>query len=553
MIMETIKVVIQNVIKNEVYKKIIPWLFLTFVLIAELLFFLQRGAAYIDSDMAADVIGAKVMLEEHALLSKNWWYSTGLVMFGAVHANMVGLLISPNNWIVARTIGSFLLLAILILSYLYVARALDKDVNKSIVFATLSICPIGYLYFEFFVFGSFYVNYAIFSLLLIGTLLLFIKENSISKKQAIVGIIKLILLGIIMGLTGMKYAVFPIGPLLLTSMIVLWRHIHVAPSDVYRFNIREYRLFFGTVVTSISFAVGMVINMLILSKHYSFQTHTYMEWGELDFYEFFSGLSEYLSQFGYQWDQHIWLLSREKSVINCFSLQGIANLVGIAMALAIVFSAIRLCLRVEKLNFASRLLVILFFCALFVGCVMFKLTRGFDACTQYWSPMVAFTFLILQTEIETEEYSLKYTRTCVILALVLSIIFTSIASVKQFEKTPIHANPQLVNIANLIKESGYKQGYASFWQADAINFLTNGEVDVWAVHEFNKLDRTFEWLQRKSHAVPPTDQRIFVLIGPNDAMDRDVFLQYMDRDTISGEPTIVYKDDFGYILVEYVQ
>ena len=88
--------------------------------------------------------------------------------------------------------------------------------------------------------------------------------------------------------------------------------------------------------------------------------------------------------------------------------------------------------------------------------------------------------------------SFKNTKVFIVSALVFSILFTSVASVKQFQKTPIHANPQLVNIANLIEEKGYKQGYASFWQANALSFLTNGNVDVWSVFEFSDL-KVYEW------------------------------------------------------------
>ena len=78
--------------------------------------------------------------------------------------------------------------------------------------------------------------------------------------------------------------------------------------------------------------------------------------------------------------------------------------------------------------------------------------------------------------------------------------------------------------------------------------MTNGNVDVWTVFEFNKLT-VYEWLQNKSHANPPTDDRIFALIGPDDNLDRENFLQYMDPSP--GIPRIVYQDEYGYILVEY--
>ena len=74
------------------------------------------------------------------------------------------------------------------------------------------------------------------------------------------------------------------------------------------------------------------------------------------------------------------------------------------------------------------------------------------------------------------------------------------------------------------------------------------EVKDPIVIEFSDL-KVYEWLQKKSHVVPPTDDRIFALIGPDDELDRDNFLQFMD--TTPGTPQVVYRDEYGYILVEY--
>lgn len=537
-----------NLKRKVKLKSFLSWTLFLGVLTFEIWFFINRGAAYIDSDMAGDFIGGKMMLDAHSLFSKDWWYSTGIVMFGAVHANMIGLLLSPNNWIIARMIGSVLLLIMLVASYLFVAKVMNFDNSESLIFATLTICPIGYLYFEFVIFGSFYVNYAYLSLLMIGVILMHVKSDDISRKKYLINYLIVICIGITMGMTGLKYAIFPVGPLVIASFIVLWVYIHNNPEKIKVFNIRQYRLFFSSVAAAISFAAGLIFNMTVLTNNYSFETQSYIEWGEFSFTNIMKGIFEYLSQFGYQFDNHIWLLSRETSNISCFSIQGIANLFGIMMAVAIVFSVIRLIKRYNDLSFLQQIIVVVFLCSMFTGCVMFNLTRGYDTCTQYWSPLVAFTFLILQIEISTEKYSFKNTKVFIVSALVFSILFTSVASVKQFQKTPIHANPQLVNIANLIEEKGYKQGYASFWQANALSFLTNGNVDVWSVFEFSDL-KVYEWLQKKSHVVPPTDDRIFALIGPDDELDRDNFLQFMD--TTPGTPQVVYRDEYGYILVEY--
>ena len=537
-----------NIVKKINIKTALAWLLFWGVLSLEIWFFINRGAAYIDSDMAGDVIASKMMLDAHSLFSKDWWYSTGIYMFGASHACMIGLTISPENWIIARSIAAVLLLLLMIVSYLVVAKIMDFDFSESLIFATLTICPIGYLYFEFVVFGLFYIPNAYLSALLLGAVFITVKSKDASKIKFAIYYLLIFIIGITAGISGVKFAIFPVGPLVIAAFVIIWIYVHNNPDKIKEYSSKEFKLLFSSIAACISFVVGIVLNLTVIKNNLSFEIQSYIEWGEFSFTNIMKGIFEYLSLFGYQFDNHIWLLSRETSNISCFSLQGIANLFGIMMAVAIVFSVIRLSVRYKELDFFQQVIVLIYWCSLFAGCVMFNLTRGYDACTQYWAPIVPLTFLLLQIEITTENYSFRNTKLFFITALVFSISFTSFASVKQFEKTPIHANPQLVNIASLIEEKGYKQGYATFWQASALSFLTNGNVDVWTVFEFNDLT-VYEWLQKKSHANPPTDDRIFVLIGPDDNLDRDNFLQYMD--SAPGIPQIVYQDEYGYILVEY--
>ena len=58
---------------------ILSWVLFFTVICFEIWFFINRGAAYIDSDMAGDFIGGKMMLDAHSLFSKDWWYSTGML------------------------------------------------------------------------------------------------------------------------------------------------------------------------------------------------------------------------------------------------------------------------------------------------------------------------------------------------------------------------------------------------------------------------------------------------------------------------------------------
>ena len=134
------------------------------------------------------------------------------------------------------------------------------------------------------------------------------------------------------------------------------------------------------------------------------------------------------------------------------------------------------------------------------------------------------------------------------LMLTFCVAVTSVSTIKLYQEAPMHANPQLVNVAKWLEDNGYEKGYGTFWNSNSVTFLTNGKIDMWSVYGFDSLELD-KWLQKTSHNEKPDGDKIFALIGPKDELDRDVFLQYMN--TEPGIPEIVYQDDEGYIVVEY--
>ena len=68
-----------NLKRKVKLKSFLSWTLFLGVLTFEIWFFINRDAAYIDSDMAGDFIGGKMMLDAHSLFSKDWWYSTGML------------------------------------------------------------------------------------------------------------------------------------------------------------------------------------------------------------------------------------------------------------------------------------------------------------------------------------------------------------------------------------------------------------------------------------------------------------------------------------------
>ena len=47
-------------------------------------------------------------------------------------------------------------------------------------------------------------------------------------------------------------------------------------------------------------------------------------------------------------------------------------------------------------------------------------------------------------------------------------------------------------------DNGYTEGYATFWNGNAMTELTNGKLDVWTLQSLDE-DYVPNWLQRKDH------------------------------------------------------
>ena len=77
------------------HKEKILFILIWFVVV---LFDYKYGKAYLDSDMASEMVLAKQLNTEGVLLSKNWYYSTELRIFGNAQLLRIFLLLFPNNW-----------------------------------------------------------------------------------------------------------------------------------------------------------------------------------------------------------------------------------------------------------------------------------------------------------------------------------------------------------------------------------------------------------------------------------------------------------------------
>ena len=91
----------------------------------------QYGAQWLDSDDSAEMILAELLSREGGILSKNWYYSTELRVLNT-QLVMAPLFCLFSDWRVVRTVGTGVLLVILLFSYLFLCRSVK--LGKTLIY-----------------------------------------------------------------------------------------------------------------------------------------------------------------------------------------------------------------------------------------------------------------------------------------------------------------------------------------------------------------------------------------------------------------------------------
>ena len=528
---------------------LIPVIVLIILLAVNTWFLIARGNAYIDSDMASNFLMAVNANEMHALLADNWYYSTGVSIFSDANIFQLVLLFINDNMLMARALGVLLMQILLIISFLLLMKLLKVRRGISILFAAFTVAPISYWLLLMISFGAYYIMITAHAIISIVLILWFAKiDKNMDRKSLIICSALTIITGLVIGLNGLKGLIFPYAPMYVTSLILMMLSARNNEKLICKENEFEVRALIGSSIGSISYVVGFLINALYFSKIFTFEDKNNVVWGTFDISKFIEGISECISLLGYQSDEKVSFFTREASLRTVFSLQGIANIFGLVIIGLFIISVVRLIMNYKTLSKAEQMMVVLLISSLLVGCVIFKLTEGYDTSAVYWVPLYPLMLSIIAIELKTESFVFNMSSGVIALLLTFCIAVTSISTIKLYQEAPMHANPQLVNVAKWLEDNGYEKGYGTFWNCNSVTFLTNGKIDMWSVYGFDNLELD-KWLQKTSHNVKPEGDKIFALIGPKDELDRDVFLQYMN--TEPGIPEIVYQDDEGYIVVEY--
>lgn len=508
--------------KSDRLFRYLPWILLTVAYCTTMLVFALHGRAYIDSDMASEMVLADLLNKEGGLLSTNWWYSTELRVFCLQPFYRLGLLLFPQDWYAARMLGQAACMLVLIASYLYVGHGL-KLRQCGVWGAAALACPFGVWYLWYGPFGGFYLPHMIWILLSFGAIL-HLAYRSRGKMFFAHGLI-LLVSSAASGLNGVKGLMGFYLPMLLAALVALGLQWHQQPAHCPR---KELRLLVASAGVLIVAGAGYLINSTVLAAGHSFRNYNRQIWGPLDLSGLIVRWQEFLSLFGYPADSFL------PGETPLFSLDGILGAFGVLTAGAILFSLVRLLLRWKELSPCARLAPLLLLGSCCVQGMIFACTDAADSTNaSYWLTVMPFVFPVLQLEGETEHFHLRFSRRAAAVSFCVCIVATSVGSVRQFFANGYRITPHLAEVCDWIEDQGYTQGYSTFWNGNVVTEWSSGAVEMWVTNDFNTM-QTNPWLQKTSHEQPP-EGPVFLLTTMNE-------LGRMNLSQLYWWSNVVYED-----------
>ena len=468
------------------------WLVFLITELVVLFLFERRMNYYIDSDMASEMILAKLLLKEKKFITTSWAYSTEIRVLH-MHLVFAFYFLFFNDWHIVRLLTTITLHLINYLSLYYMCKKLDiKKLFPSLAFAML--LAFTYYYFYIIIASACYVPYLFIIFLTIGWLVSYGE-----KKNYFILFISLVL-AFISGLNGIRQMTITYFPLSIAIGIIgIVNVIKHGFNRYFSSNLFSQLLFMFC--NCVSNGLGYLVNSSILAKKYFFE-----KWNQLDFIGFHTdSIKNYFisirDTMGYIGDG----LSLEVIISNFVFV--ILSTVLIFFIFNTIFEAKNYKVQLVGLYFGSLTSIFTFiYCFTTMGVVVW-----------HCFPVIVFMFILTTVGFDNLDIQKNY-KIVIIITLLFLMSARSLFAYKKIVKRD--KNNDLIQIAEFVKKENYREGYASFWNSNILTELTNGNIDMYSwtgtgdgsvFAQVKNVDDLLMWLQKTSHASKKPQGKLLVV------------------------------------------
>ena len=494
-------------------RRAVPWLVLAGCFAALCYFEWRNVGDLLDSDMASDLIYARLLAQEGTFFSPNWYYSSELRVF-ANHLSFTPLFLITQDWRLVRGLGSMLTYALFVLS-LYAPLSQVGLRRQYPLVAAAMLLPLSVMYFHYSMVGTFYTHNYILSFLLLG---LALGQCGASGRARAWRLILLGALSVAAGLCGLRFLLFSSLPLCASALYLRARAGRAAGP-------RTRRLAWGSLLSLGEMAAGAAVNLLVLSRLYTFQTFaevTYTSFQPEAAGEFLRNL---LSLLGFPENGSLFSPALAPAALSLLLLALIAWASWSALrAPAPGAAAAQSAILAQPGEAAApspaetdapgdRVLALFFLAAAVMHIGLLSLT-SMPRNMYHFLPVSVYALPLAACALKRLPWP-KRARAALAGGMACLLAATSAVNSLYFSRRDITYEPRMA-LESLLAE-GYDCGYATFWRANVLTELSGGEVEMYSLEGPydgpEAFDTIFPWLQLKAHATEPPEGKVFVLLS----------------------------------------
>lgn len=455
------------------------------------------GKTIMDSDASSEMILARLLNKEKALISNNWFYSTELRVLGINIFYRIGLLLFPNNWHLARVFGQSLLMAINVVSMIYMLNSIGFG-KKSYYIAAILELPLGiwniiYSYYE-----GFYLINTIFIYPIIG---LFFKYIDTKK-------IKYLLLSTIVnflfGLNGIKALLYISVPLFVVGLILYLNKIINDNDYDIRQDSKERVALKISFINLFSSLIGTGVYKY-LCYLYEFDSNKAYKWVNFDFSKILTQFGGFLSNVGYPNNDYF------DVNIDVMSIRGLLGCFSLVIIFLYIVSNIIIIKKYNKISINEKYI----YCICFIS-VLFSVVA--QSCMMpytfayYYLPLLFTIFIVIEISLELFNTKKTFIKNTIRLLIIISVCLSSLSCILWFNDCHPRKNDDLNSIVQYMSNNNIEKVYGTFWNSNIITELTNGEVETYTyIYDENGFNIR-KWLQEKEHISNFPYKNVYIIV-----------------------------------------
>lgn len=463
--------------------------------------FTDIALGVLNSDMSSELILSNLLNQEKGILSTNWFYSTELRVLNTqlVFAPLFNFF---ESWTNVRIWGTAILIIILLASFLYLASKLK--IKHAFIFAIALLCPLSSDYFGMVLAGTYYIPHIAITFISLG-LFISIKESDLKHKLTWIKIVSLCFLALIAGLGGLRQLVILYVPMVICSTLYIISYINKHGFTMSKNDFKDIGISLSMLISA---GFGYLINAKVLSNLIHFFSYNDVHFTGFSSTSIDSIINGWMNAYGYQ------------SSTPVFSKHLFSNIIFVGIIGLILFS-IYTVLKQKAVFNLSELYIIQFFLSAVVFISLLYLFSDMSYEDRYLLPISILFLPVIAIGINSIRH--KIAKRILYSAIILGVIYISTTfNLDSNEYIQYEKNNELKIITTEFVSEGYYNGYASFWDANILTELTDGDVEVWCYSldsndTMNKND-FFAWLQKTSHSTTNPIGKVFVLL-PKSAIE----------------------------------